>query len=96
MTVMRYWLLTSVYIKTSAVDTKGSKVVLVSPQPVTNPDTGCDILKKEETKRREERRNKEARSGKNFWAQECVASDTCGLSGLREILNLCWAQFSHL
>lgn len=60
MTVMRSWLLTSVYIKTSAVDTKESKVVLVSPQPITNPDTGCNIFKKEETERREERRNKEA------------------------------------
>lgn len=49
-------------------------------------------------KRQKERKRKEKKGmmGGKFQTHEYVASDTSGLSGLREILNLCWAQFSHL
>lgn len=54
MILTRYWLLTDVYtaIKMYAIDTKERKVVLASLWPTPKSDTGYDILKREETKRK--------------------------------------------
>lgn len=54
MIITRYWLLTKVYIaiKMYVIDTKERKVVLVSLWPTPKSDTGYEILKKEETKRK--------------------------------------------
>lgn len=59
-------------IKTHAIGNEERKVVLSSPWPTPNLDTGYDILKKERTKRKrkKQKRKKEARCSRKFGAQQ--------------------------
>lgn len=69
MIITRYWLLTNVYIATKmyAIDTKERKVVLVSLWSTPKSDTGYEILKKEETKRKKTGRGRAGGEGPDAW-----------------------------
>lgn len=70
MIITRYWLLTKVYIaiKMYVIDTKEIKVALVSLWPTPKSDTGYEILKKEETKRKKKAgRGRAGGGGPDAW-----------------------------